>query len=165
MSSRGLYIGIPNGVVFCVDGWEKYGIFHARMFHGYRTDALDIRSFEELIFEMGRLFDDIQFPRASVRERRFIEENMTPIPGRIRKERIMSDKNLLAQHGDIGTFIIRVQQRQNSTWQGRITWVEEDKTLHFRSLLEMIKLIESGIIAENPQYAEVEPPTWENEEQ
>ena len=31
---------------------------------------------------------------------------------------------------------------QNSTWQGSITWVEEQKTQNFRSALEMIKMID-----------------------
>ncbi|MBR4462530.1 MAG: hypothetical protein IKS51_08135 [Erysipelotrichaceae bacterium] len=47
--------------------------------------------------------------------------------------------------GDLGTFIIRVQHRQNSSWQGRITWMEEDKTLSFRSIWEMMKLIDSAM--------------------
>ena len=57
----------------------------------------------------------------------------------------MSDDQLLQKHGDIGTFIIRVQHRQNSSWQGRITWMEEDKTVQFRSIWEMIKLIENAV--------------------
>lgn len=74
----------------------------------------------------------------------------------------MTDKEMLSKHGDFGTFIIRVQQRQNSTWQGRITWVEEDKTMYFRSLLEMLKLIESGIISEHPELVEEKEPSWED---
>lgn len=57
----------------------------------------------------------------------------------------MSDEELLNRHGDLGTFIIRVQHRQNSSWQGRITWMDQDKTLSFRSMWEMIKLIASAL--------------------
>ena len=57
----------------------------------------------------------------------------------------MKDEELLRKHGDLGSFIIRVQHRQNSSWQGRITWMEEDKTVQFRSVWEMIKLIESAV--------------------
>jgi hypothetical protein len=57
----------------------------------------------------------------------------------------MRDEELLKKHGDLGTFIIRVQHRQNSSWQGRITWMEEDKTVQFRSVWEMIKLIVSAV--------------------
>ena len=61
------------------------------------------------------------------------------------RKKVMSDEMLLTKHGEIGTFIVRVQHRQNSSWQGRITWMEEDKTIQFRSVWEMIKLIESAV--------------------
>ena len=41
-----------------------------------------------------------------------------------------------------GTFIVKVMNTQNSTWQGSLTWVEEQKTQNFRSALEMIKMID-----------------------
>ncbi len=40
------------------------------------------------------------------------------------------------------TFIVKIINNQNSTWQGSITWVEEQKTQNFRSALEMIKMID-----------------------
>ena len=57
----------------------------------------------------------------------------------------MKDEQVLSKHGELGTFIVRVQHRQNSSWQGRLTWVEEDKTINFRSIWEMIKLIENAV--------------------
>ena len=57
----------------------------------------------------------------------------------------MKDEELLSRHGDLGTFIIRVQHRQNSSWQGRITWMEKNKTVYFRSIWEMIKLVEGAL--------------------
>ena len=71
----------------------------------------------------------------------------------------MTDEELLQKHGDIGTFIIRVQHRQNSTWQGRITWMEEDKTIKFRSVWEMIKLIENAMDTVSIS-EEGEEPSW-----
>ena len=68
----------------------------------------------------------------------------------------MTDDELLSKHGDIGTFIVRVQHRQNSSWQGRITWMEEDRTVQFRSVWEMIKLIESAVDTVSAQDTESE---------
>ena len=42
------------------------------------------------------------------------------------------------------TFIAKIMNRQNSTWQGTITWVDEHRTQNFRSALELIKLIEES---------------------
>ena len=47
--------------------------------------------------------------------------------------------------GNKGTFIVKIINKQNSTWQGAITWVEQQKTEHFRSALEMIKMIDGAL--------------------
>ena len=44
-----------------------------------------------------------------------------------------------------GTFIIRVEYCQNNTWQGKITWAEENKKVAFRSTLEMVKLMNEAL--------------------
>ena len=41
-----------------------------------------------------------------------------------------------------GTFIIKILDKQNSTCQGSVTWVEKQKTQNFRSALELIKMID-----------------------
>jgi hypothetical protein len=43
------------------------------------------------------------------------------------------------------TFIVKVDNQQNGTWQGRIVWAEENRTEHFRSMLEMLKLMEEAM--------------------
>lgn len=49
-----------------------------------------------------------------------------------------------------GTFIVKIMNTQNSTWQGSLTWVEEQKTQNFRSALEMIKMID-GVLEGNTE--------------
>lgn len=46
-----------------------------------------------------------------------------------------------------GTFIIRVEESQRGTWQGKVVWVEEDTTEHFRSALELLQLVDEAINA------------------
>lgn len=174
--SNELYIGTPSGVVLCADERLDHDTFRGRLYHKYSKEAIQVSSFWELVREMENLFNEIQFPRAGTRDRSFTKD---PPPGETHqqlkgttpkafrndsKEReiVMSDKELLNMHGDYGTFIIRVQQRQGGTWQGRITWADRNKTVHFRSVLEMIKLIEDGMLAEHPELlAEEETPHWE----
>ena len=47
-----------------------------------------------------------------------------------------------------GTFLVKIINSQNSTWQGSVTWVEEQKVQNFRSALELLKLID-GVIGQN----------------
>lgn len=43
------------------------------------------------------------------------------------------------------TFVVKILNRQNSTWQGNITWVEGQKSRNFRSALEMLKLMDGAL--------------------
>jgi len=45
----------------------------------------------------------------------------------------------------IGTFEITVKFMQNSTWQGQIHWVEQDRRQSFRSALELLKLMDEAL--------------------
>ena len=99
---------------------------------------------DEVLFYMEKLYDYLKFPYPTTNTRSFLAEPLKKGPGEERIK-IMKDEELLSQHGDLGSFIIRVQHRQNSSWQGRITWMEQDKTLYFRSIWEMIKLIDSAV--------------------
>ncbi len=163
MSRQEAYIGTPGGTVLCVDEAQGGGLFRGRIYHGYRRDGQEVNSFGALVRALSGLFDELQYPRTSERERGFFvrKEKRTggQAPG---KERVMSDKELLTKHGDIGTFIIRVQQRQNSTWQGSVTWVDEDRTANFQTALELIKLLESGIEAGLPEEDRTKDPSWQD---
>lgn len=44
-----------------------------------------------------------------------------------------------------GTFLVKIMNSQNATWQGSVTWVEEKKVQNFRSALELLKLIDGAI--------------------
>jgi hypothetical protein len=54
------------------------------------------------------------------------------------------------------TFVIQVQFQQNATWQGSIDWIEAKKTQRFRSVLEMIKLMDEALSdgSEEPAWIE-----------
>ncbi len=43
------------------------------------------------------------------------------------------------------TFIVHILSQENGTWQGSVFWTEEKRTENFRSLLELIKLVDTAI--------------------
>ena len=47
--------------------------------------------------------------------------------------------------GNNQTFLVHIIENQNATWQGDVTWLDQEKKESFRSLLELIKLIDSVI--------------------
>jgi len=43
------------------------------------------------------------------------------------------------------SFLIQMLDNQNMTWQGAITFLDTNQKLPFRSLLELLKLMDSAI--------------------
>ena len=158
-----LYIGTPNGIVLCADEGSGHEL-KGRFYHAYSEDAVHFENADQLIFEMEKFFDSIHFPHPGTRIRSFAESSSAGKEDFVyygKRERIMKDQELLSKHGDLGSFIIRVKQRQNSSMQGRLTWVEKNKTVRFRSVWEMIRLIDSAVEMDNP-VPEEELPSWED---
>ena len=164
MSRSQWYIGAPNGIILCINSTQG-GQLAGQLYHSYEPEGSSFQTVEQMTRCMEQLYDALQFPFPGNSERSFAPKktaNQTLYEG----DRIVSDENLLSKHGDIGTFIVRVQHRQNSSWQGRITWMEEDKSLYFRSVWEMIKLIESAVNTVSTQEDEqpADQPWFQTEE-
>ena len=47
--------------------------------------------------------------------------------------------------GNRQTFLVHIVENQNATWQGDVTWLDEEKKESFRSLLELIKLMDMAV--------------------
>ena len=151
------YLGMPNAVIWCVDSYKPELV--SRLYHSYCNEAIEITNEVDLLVRMEELFNELNFPFPGNNERHFINKN-----SQIEREemvKVMKDEEMLSMHGDLGTFIIRVQHRQNSSWQGRITWVEQDKTLYFRSIWEMMKLIDEAMEKFRSDEDSDDTPSWE----
>ncbi len=175
MAGTQSYIGIKNGVVVCIDHYLGYDM-NGHFYHGYSTEPVHFNDGAELLRKLENLFDILNFPYAATNERSFDDDKKAARGRKARKverpyevrrtnnserEKVMSDKDILNKHGDVGTFIVRVQQRQNSSWQGRITWVDEDKTVYFRSVFEMMKLIDAALNKSGVSEEVTEEMNWE----
>lgn len=47
----------------------------------------------------------------------------------------------------LATFQIRVLFRQNASWQGSLVWVEKNMDAQFRSVMELVRLMDSALSA------------------
>lgn len=41
--------------------------------------------------------------------------------------------------------MVHIVSQENATWQGQVTWLDEKETKNFRSLLELIKLLDTAL--------------------
>lgn len=141
VSNTGSYIGTPWGIILCVDYYRDEKI-NGRIYHRYQTEPIRIGGMLEAVFEIDAFFDRLGYPFPGTEIHYFIKHEKTQ---RIKMTRKLSDEEMLKNNGEQGTFIIRVEQRQHSSWQGRVTWVEEGKTENFRSALELLKMIDGAL--------------------
>lgn len=43
------------------------------------------------------------------------------------------------------TFIVKVLNQQNESWQGSVTWADTNETQYFRSALELLHMMDEAI--------------------
>lgn len=139
----GRYIGTPNGIVLCVRRNDR-GTIEGSLYHGYSRDDIPFCGYEDIIRIAEEFFNALGFPHMGTGDRD-IHGHTRDYQKKEGMARTMKDEELLEKHGDMGTFVIRVQHRQHSSWQGRVTYLEKDKTVYFRSALELIKIIDGTL--------------------
>ena len=49
------------------------------------------------------------------------------------------------EKGKMATFFVRILFRQNASWQGTLTWVEGGQEEYFRSVLELVGLMDNAL--------------------
>ena len=60
-----------------------------------------------------------------------------------------------------GTFILQILDQQNNSWQGTVTMIANNEKKTFRSLLELILLVNDALQSDEPE----EPETSEEVEE
>lgn len=156
MDNKESYIGSPCAVVMCVDA---AGVrISGRLYHAYKEGAVSFFGMENAFPIMESFFNRIRCPFPDTETHSFFYKKIGRDEDRSqqgkRMMRVMKDDELLKEHGDRGTFIIRVQYRQHSSWQGVVTWSEKHKTVPFRSALELMKMIDEALGSEEPDLDE-----------
>lgn len=121
--------------LLCVDSYED-SVLKGRYYNPSRKGGVQFRSAVELLLSAEEMLEEMQLPQAFSRSRTFADSS----PGSL--EMPASD---WAQTGKLATFQIRVLFRQNASWQGIVRWLDGKKEESFRSVLELIILIDSAL--------------------
>ena len=97
-------------------------------------EPLRFSSMAQLLFFMDELMDRENSPQRETEAREFCPVEAQPaLRSQTRRE-----KNL-------AVFEIRVLFRQNASWQGSVSWLEGEREESFRSVLELILLMDSAM--------------------
>jgi hypothetical protein len=85
-----------------------------------------------------------KFPQSSIQYRSWGSQG-EPRPERNKVVEIESAKTAALPEDCNPTFIIQVLYRQNATWQGTIQWLEGRQTRLYRSVNELLKLMDEAV--------------------
>ena len=119
----------------CVDSYTN-GILAGRFYNPYLSEGESFQSLTQFLVKMNRALDVINLPQAFSAARAFAP------PSKPETEKASYPE---LREGALATFAVRVIFRQNASWQGSVTWLEEGRTQSFRSALELVLLMASAL--------------------
>ena len=119
----------------CIDSYEN-GILAGRFYNPYLKDGETFQSLTQFLLKMEHTLDTMNLPQSFTAVRAF-----TPPPNR----NSVSHPGSELLEGTLATFAVRILFRQNASWQGSITWLEGEMEQSFRSVLELILLMDSAL--------------------
>lgn len=118
----------------CVDAYEG-GVLKGRFFSPYQ-EMEKFDSLSQFLIKMEQLLDDTQLPQ-SYTEARTFSSLLEP------SESGGGASSL--RRGARATFELQVLFRQHTSWQGVLTWRETGAEHSFRSVLELVILMDSAL--------------------
>lgn len=123
--------------VVSIDSYEN-SILTGRIFNPYLGTDVPFRSTMEFIKKTENLLQELQFPQPFFESREFHH---------VQGKELSPPSASATRKGRLATFSLRIMFRQNSSWQGALSWVEEKRDQSFRSVLELLMLIDNAIAA------------------
>lgn len=73
-----------------------------------------------------------------------------------------TNNNELVNKISNSNFLVRIHFKQNTNWQGIVHWLEHNKTVPFRSALELLFLLNEAVEQTNCSNDNPELRSWDN---
>ena len=128
-----------RGTVLCIDSYDN-SVPVGRFYNLQCPDGIAFHGVIDLIKKIEDVLEEAHFPQSFSRLRTFADVPVLDAP----------PSNLPPKrYGAVATFSLVVLFRQNSSWQGSLAWVEGKREESFRSVLELLYLIDSAISSQN----------------
>ena len=118
----------------CIDDYRE-GVLSGRFYNQSLSAGKTFQCLTQFLQQMEDTMDTMDFPRAYNMVREFAPKTESETAAAKQEE----------QTGQKATFAVRILFRQNSSWQGSVTWLEGKQEQSFRSALELIFLMSSAL--------------------
>lgn len=125
-------------ILACVDQYGD-GDFSGRLYHPDWQDGQGFCSAMQMLLQIEALLGQEQTQQSSGAKRMFSVPTTGDIPFGAK-----------APSGSTATFQLRILFRQNASWQGSVAWVEGRREESFRSVLELLLLMNSAMECGEP---------------
>lgn len=135
----------------CIDEYDA-GEMRGRIYSALHEEPYTFNSVITLVKCVNGIFDEGDYPQATMRCRGFNKKDKDTDSAPM-EEKTFTDPSKLNvlrtnMRGKKATFRVKVMFRQNASWQGMVCWVEKNREESFRSVLELMMLIDSAFEAE-----------------
>ena len=127
---------VYNGYFICHTADVVSENFKGRLYHPQLHSGEQFHSAIHFLRKMERLLDATKFPQAFSTPRAF---------GASAAGKGSAAVGTGPRTGKIATFTVRVIFRQNASWQGSVAWLEGGSEQRFRSVLELLLLLDSAL--------------------
>ena len=125
------WIDSAGMALICVDSYED-GVLKGRICHP-SGEPERFGSLSQVLLRMDRMLDAAGAPQSYTVPRAFAQTAAQVLP--------VETGSL--PRGALSTFGLRVLFRQHASWQGEIVWLEKGARQSFRSVLELVFLMDS----------------------
>ena len=128
------WISDDRKITVCVDDYND-GIFRGRFFNAYHG-ASRFESLSQFLLKMESLLEETQTPQSYTAHRTF---------SAILRPDAESTEPAFLRKGIKATFELQILFRQHSSWQGLVIWKDKNVEQSFRSVLELVILMDSAL--------------------
>ncbi len=125
----------------CIDEYQN-GEITGRFFSAFEPEAFTFCSLLALMRYIDNLLDRTMMTQRYEERRTLMKVPVTGAPAKPREEW----KTFHCPTAKLATFCLNIQFRQNATWQGEVTWLEQKQSSFFRSGLELFRMIDDVLL-------------------
>ena len=133
-----MYDNTFRTTLICIDVYENK-IPKGRLYNSFLENGIEFNGTIDFLQNVERLLEQIKIPQGFASRRTFRSGEEW--------QQQFTEENI--KRGKRATFSLRLLFRQNASWQGSIEWHEGKSEESFRSVLELLLLIDSALSAED----------------
>jgi hypothetical protein len=124
--------------MICIDSYDQH-IPEGRFYNQYCPDGISFHGAIDLLKKIETILNENKAVQSFSAVRSFAEKPAASV---------LTTSGEVNCQGKVATFVTKVLFRQNASWQGSVSWLEGQREEAFRSVLELLFLIDSAISEE-----------------